>query len=112
MYDCNSSDVSSDNNSLLEEFPYWQPTLAIALFSNIALPSVIIFLLYLPLLVVLLKLLKKEQLKALNLIHASLLIASFLDDTLRTCLYVNYLPSALRYQYCVCSTRVTNHQNS
>ena len=44
---------------------------------------------------------KKEQLKALNLIHVSLLSASILDDILRTCLFSIYLPSALRY--CICS---------
>ena len=49
---------------------------------------------------VLLRIMKKEQLKALNLIHVSLLTASILD-ILCTCLYSIYLPSALRY--CVCS---------
>ena len=98
------SAVSSGNSSLLGEFPYWQPTLAIALFCNITLPSGVIFVLYLPLLVVLLRLMKKEQLKALNIVHVSLLIASILDDILRTCLYSIYLPSPLRY--CVCSNLV------
>lgn len=96
-----SSDVSGDNSSLLREFPHWQPTLAVDLFCNITLPSFTILVLYLPLLVVLLRMMKKEQLKALNLIHVSLLTASILDDILRTCLYSIYLPSALRY--CVCS---------
>ena len=101
LSDNNSSDVSSGNSSLLREFPYWQPTLAITLFFNIALPSGIVLFLYFPLLVVLLRLLKKEQLKSLNLVHVSLLIASILDVILRICLYSLYLPSAFRY--CDCS---------
>ena len=100
LYNNNSSDVS-DNISLLREFPYWQLTLAIALFCNIAPPSFIVLVLYLPLLIILLRMLKKELLKALNLIHVSLLTASIVDDILRTCLYSIYLPSALRY--CICS---------
>ena len=100
LYSSNSSNMG--NSSLLGEFPYWQPTLAISLFFNIAVPSGIVFFLYLPLLVVLLRLLKKEQLKTLSLIHVSLLVASILDDFLRICLYSIYLPSALRY--CVCSS--------
>ena len=79
LYNNNSSDVS-DNISQLREFPYWQLTLAIGLFCNIAPPSFIVLVLYLPLLMVLLRMMKKEQLKALNLIHVSLLIASILDD--------------------------------
>ena len=101
LNDSNSSNVSSGSSSLLREFPYWQPTLAITLFFNIALPSGIVLFLYFPLLVVLLRLLKKEQLKALNLVHMSLLIASILDIILRICLYSLYLPSAFRY--CDCS---------
>ena len=104
LYDNESSDVSSGNGSLLGEFPYWQPTLAIALFCNIAVPSATVLVLYLPLLVVLLRLMKKDQLKPLNLIHVSLVIASILDDILHTCLYSTYLPSALRH--CVCSNLV------
>ena len=101
----NTLNRGSNNSSLLREFPYWQPTLVITLFSNIALPSGIVIVLYLPLLVVLLRIMKKEQLKALNLVHVSLLIASILDDILRTCLYSIYLPSALRY--CVCSNVIS-----
>ena len=105
LYKSNSSDVISNNSSLLGEFPYWQPTLAVALFCNIALPSITILVIYLPLLMVLLRMLKKELLKALNLIHVSLLTASILDDILRTCLFSIYLPSALRY--CICSDLIS-----
>ena len=101
FYDINSSDVNSDNSSLLGEFPYWQPALAFSLFCNIAVPFGTVSVLYLPLLLVLFRLLKNEQLKVFNLIHVSLLIAAILDDILRTCLYCIYLPSALRY--CICS---------
>ena len=100
LYKSNNSEISN-NISLLREFPYWQPTLAIALFCNIALPSITVLVIYLPLLMVLLRMLKKELLKALNLIHVSLLTASILDDIMRTYLFSIYLPSALRY--CICS---------
>ena len=43
----------------------------------------------------------KEQLKALNLVHVSLLITLILDSILCICLYYLYLPSAFRY--CICS---------
>ena len=102
LYSSNSSNMG--NSSLLGEFPYWQPTLAIGLLFNITVPSGIVFFLYLPLLVVLLRLLKKEQLKTLSLIHVSLLVASILDDFLHICLYPIYLPLALRY--CVCSSLI------
>ena len=100
----NTSDSSDGNSSLLREFPYWQPTLAVALFFNTTTLSGMILILYLPLLIVLLGIMKKEQLKALNLLHVSLLIASILDDILRICLNSIYYPSAFRY--CVCSDLV------
>ena len=60
FYDSNSSNVSSGNGILLGEFAYWRPTLAITLFLNITVPSATVLVLYLPLLVVLLRLVKKE----------------------------------------------------
>ena len=101
LYNGNSSDVSSSNSSILGEFPYWQPTLAVSLLFNVIVPSDTVLVLYLPLLVVLLRIMRKDHFKPLNMVHASLLIASILDDILRTSLYSIYLPSALRY--CVCS---------
>ena len=92
----NSSDL---NDSLPGVFPYWQPTLAISLFGSITLPSVVILLLYLPLLVVLLKL--KDNFKPLNVIHMSLLLSTIIDDILRLCLRAIYFPSI--YQRCICS---------
>ena len=91
--------VNSSNDSLPGIFPYWQPTLAISLFGSIIVPSGVVIFLYIPLLVVLLKL--KDNFKSLNVIHMSLLISSIIDDILLTCLRVVYFPSI--YQRCVCS---------
>ena len=55
--------------------------------------------LYLPLLVVLLRM--KKNFRPLNLIHVSLLVASILEDILRIFIFSLYLPSVFRY--CVCS---------
>ena len=101
----NTSDSSNGNSSLLREFPYWQPTLAVTLFFNTTTLSGVILILYLPLVIELLKIMKKEQLKALNLIHMSLLISSILDDILRICLNSVLYPSAFRY--CVCSNLIS-----
>lgn len=87
------------NYSLPVEFPYWQPTLAITLIGYIIVPSGIILTLYLPLLMILLRL--KQSLKPLNAIHVSLLASTILEDVLQTCLYAMYLPSI--FKYCVCS---------
>ena len=110
LYKSNSSDVSSSNSSLPGEFSYWQPTLAISLFFNITVPCGTVFVLYLPLLMVLLRIMKKDHFKLLNLVHVSLLIASILDDILHTSLYSIYLPSALRY--CVCSRLINAMLNA
>ena len=101
----NSSVSSGGNDSLLREFPYWQPTLAVTLLLNMTLLSGITLVLFLPLLIEFVRIMWKEQLKALNLIHVSLLIASILDNILRICLYSLYLPSAFRY--CVCSLLIS-----
>ena len=110
LYESKSSNVSSSNSSLLGEFSYWQPTLAISLFFNITVHSGIVLVLYFPLLVVMLRVMKKDHFKPLNMVHVSLLIASILDDILRTSLYSIYLPSALRY--CVCSNLVNAMLNA
>ena len=99
-----NSDPSIGNSSLLREFPYWQPTLAIAVLFNTAMLSGVIIIIYLPLMIKFLRIMKKDQLRALSLIHVSLLIASILDDVLRMCVYSVLLPSALRY--CVCSNLI------
>ena len=96
-----SSESSGGNGSLLREFPYWQPLLAVSLLLNTLILSGTILVLYLPLLIEFIRITRNEQLKALNFVHVSLLIASILDNTLRICLYSLYLPSAFRY--CVCS---------
>ena len=101
----NTSDLSDGNSSLLREFPYWQPTLAITLFFNTTTLSGVILVLYLPLVIELHKIMKKEQLKALNLIHMSLLVSTILDDVLRICLNSVNLPPAFRF--CVCSNLVS-----
>ena len=109
-YESYGSDVSSGNSSLLGEFPYWQPTLAITLVLNIAVTSGTVLVLYLPVLAVMLREMRKGHFKPLNMVHVSLLIASILDDILRTSLYSIYLPSALRY--CVCSNLVNAMLNA
>ena len=101
----NTSDAIDANSSLLREFPYWQPTLAISLFLNTTILSGVILVLYLPLVIELFKIMKKEQLKALNLIHMSLLISTILDDVLRICLNSVNLPPAFRF--CVCSDLIS-----
>ena len=97
-----SANSSIANYSPPVEFPYWRPTLAITLIGYIAVPSGIILILYLPLLVILLRL--KQGLKPLNVIHVSLLASTILEDVLQMGLYSIYLPSI--YKYCVCSSVV------
>ena len=94
----NSSDVNGSN--ILREFPYWQPTLAVTLFFYCTVPPCTLLFLYVPLVLILLRM-KKENFEPLNLIHVSLLSATILEDTLRVCLFPIYLPSVFRY--CVCS---------
>ena len=101
----NKSDSSDDNNSLLREFPYWQPTLAVTLLLNTTILSGISLVLYLPLLIELVKIMKKGQFKALNFIHVSLLVALVLNNISRICLFSLSLPSAFRS--CVCSGPVS-----
>ena len=95
----NSSD-DAGNSSLLREFPYWQPTLAVSTVVLVTVPFGPILVLYLPLIVVLVRMMKKDHLKALNLIHVSLLIASIVEDVGRILLYPIYLPSVFRYWEC------------
>ena len=65
-----------------------------------------ILIVYIPLLVVLLRVVKKDHFKPLNLLHASLVIASIVEDVGRIILYPIHLPSAFRY--CVCSALVNS----
>ena len=101
----NSSD-DAGNSSLLREFPYWQPTLAVATLILVTLPFGHIIGIYLPLIWVLIRMLKKDNFKALNLIHLTLLIASIVEDGFRIILYPLYLPSIFRY--CDCSDSISS----
>lgn len=95
----NNTDV---NDSLLVEFPYWKSTFAISfVFTFIVACGVICF--NLLVLVALLRTTKKNF-KPLDVIHVSLLVASILEDILRTFLFGIYAPSIFRY--CVCSAEV------
>ncbi len=96
----NSSDIG--NSSLaIREFPYWQPTLAVVLFLLTISQASSIIIIYVPLLVVLLRVVKKDHFKALNLLHASLVVVSIVQDICHIILYPIYLPSAFRF--CTCS---------
>ena len=98
----NSSDDTFGNSSLLiREFPYWQPTLAVVLFLLTISQASSILIIYVPLLVVLLRVLKKDHFKPLNLLHASLVTVSIIEDICHIILYPIYLPSAFRF--CTCS---------
>ena len=92
------NDTSSMNDSLLGEFPYWRESLSVSLLGSFSLSSYLITV-HLLLLIVLLKL-KKEQFRPLNLIHASLLVSTILEDVLRFVLDVLYLPSYYRNCFC------------
>ena len=97
----NSSKVTN-GSGVVEEFPYWQPTLAIGLFSSILVQVGTALTLYLPLLVALVRQTNKNmQFRPLNLIHMSLLAFAIVDDILRTIMHTMYLPSI--YRYCICS---------
>ena len=87
------------NDSLLGEFPYWRPVLAITLLTG-TVSTVGIILIHLLVLVMLLKV-KKEHFKSLNVIHMSLLISSIVEDVSRIFLNSIYTPSIVRH--CVCS---------
>ena len=100
----NSSD-DAGNSSLIREFPYWQPTLAVAIIFLVTVPFGHILGIYLPLIWVLIKMLKKDKFKALNLIHLTLLIASIVEDGFRILLYPLYFPSIFRY--CECSALIS-----
>lgn len=91
---------SNTTDSLIGEFPFWQPTLAVTLFSFFFVLGGVHVVLYLPLLVTLLKS-KKERRNSLNVLHISLLITRILEDFLRTFFYILYLPPI--YRHCVCS---------
>ena len=62
----------SNTNTSLSEFPYWRPTLAVALTSLISCLGISILILYLSLLVALV-MAKESKFKPLNIIHISLL---------------------------------------
>lgn len=86
------------NESLLVEFPYWQPVLAIILSSStLSLCGIILF--HLLVLVALLRT-KKKSFKPLDVIHLSLLVSSVVEDILRIVLDILYSPPVFRY--CVC----------
>ena len=103
----NSTDDIIENSSLpIREFPYWQPTLAAILLLLTISHASSILIIYVPLLVVLLRVVKKDHFKPLNLLHASLVIASIFEDIGRIILYPIYLPSAFRH--CVCSASVNS----
>ena len=93
---------TSVNNDSLGEFPYWKTTLAISLFGGTSSVCVLIIL-HLLVLVALVKT-KKDRLRPLNLIHASLLVSSILEDILRIVLNIIYSPSIFRN--CICSAVV------
>ena len=77
----NSTDDFITNSSLLiREFPYWQPTLAVVLFLLTFSQGSSILIMYVPLLVVLLRVLKKDHFKALNLLQASLVTVRIVED--------------------------------
>ena len=98
----NVSSTSAGNSSLIEEFPYWQTTLALNLVSFIFVFASIHLLVYLPLLVLLAKMRSKNvHTKPLNVIHISLLASTIIEDILNMNLYVGYLPSM--HRYCICS---------
>ena len=93
-----NSSNSISNDSLLVEFPYWQPILAVILStSTISLCGIILF--HILVLVALLRT-KKKSFKPLDVIHLSILVSSILEDVLRIILDILYLPSVL--QHCVC----------
>jgi hypothetical protein len=99
----NSSDIG--NSSLaIREFPYWQPTLAVILFLLTISQASSIIIIYIPLLVVLLRVVKKDHFKPLNLLHVSLVIASIVEDVGRIIQYPIQLPYAFRF--CVCPALV------
>ena len=81
------------------EFPYWRPTLAIDLFIYICFSFGSIFLLNIPLLVALFKI-NKKHLKALNMFHIFLVVATVVEDILRIVMRIYYLPGI--YQFCYC----------
>ena len=98
----NGTDEIIGNGSLLiTEFPYWQPTLAVVLFLLTISQASSILIIYVPLLVVLLRVLKKDHFKPLNLLHASLVIVWIAEDICQIIIYPIYLPSAFRF--CTCS---------
>ena len=97
-----TEDIFGNNGSLLiREFPYWQPMLAVVLFLLTISQASSILIIYLPLLVVLLRVLKKDHFKPLNLLHASLVIVWIAEDICQIIIYPIYLPSAFRF--CTCS---------
>ena len=91
----NSSDV---NDSMLGEFPYWKPTLAVSLIGA-TLQVWVIVILHLLVLVALTKS-KKERLRPLNVVHESLLVSAIVEDILRMILDFVYLPSLFRNCFC------------
>ena len=82
-----------------DEFPYWQPILAVDLFSYVSFSFGSIFLINIPLLVALCKI-NKKHLKALNMFHIFLVIAAVVEDILRLAIRIFLMPGV--YRFCSC----------
>ena len=91
------------NGSVLGEFPYWQPTLAITVFAA-SFSGCLEIAIHVFLLAVLL-MNKKAHFQPLNLVHMSLLIVSIFEKVMSLVLDVIYSPSIFRN--CICSATVS-----
>ena len=87
------------SNGSTDEFPYWRPTLAVDLSIYICLSLGSIFLLNIPLLVALLKI-NKKHLKALNMFHIFLVVATIIEDISRLAIRFFLIPGV--YRFCSC----------
>ena len=87
------------SNGSTDEFPYWRSTLAVDLFIYSCFSFVSIFLLNIPLLVALFKI-NKKHLKALNMFHVFLVIATVAEDISRLAIRISLIPGA--YRACSC----------
>ena len=85
-----STDDIANSSLLIREFPYWQPTLAVIVFLLTISQASSILIIYVPLLVVLLRVLKKDHFKPLNLLHASLVTVRIVEDICLVILYPIY----------------------
>ena len=85
-----TDDIIANSSLLIREFPYWQPTLAVIVFLLIISHGSSILIIYVSLLVVLLRVLKKDHFKPLNLLHASLVTVRIVEDICLVILYPIY----------------------